>query len=73
MCIDKLDDIVNKYNHIYYSATKMKPIAVKSTTYINFDKKNDKEGPKFSVGNHINIRISKDINIFAKGYVPNWL
>ena len=73
MCIDKLDDIVNKYNHTYYGATKMKNIAVKSTTFIDFNEKNNKEGPEFSVGNHINIRISKYTNIFAKCYVPNWL
>ena len=72
VCIDKLDDIVNKYNHTYYSTTKMKPIAVKSTTNIDFNENNNKEGPKFNVGNHINIRISKYTNIFAKGCVPNW-
>ena len=26
VCIDKLSDIVNKYNNTYYSATKMKPV-----------------------------------------------
>ena len=31
--IDKLDDIVNKYNTTYYSTIKMKPIDVKSNTY----------------------------------------
>ena len=33
--IDKLDDIVNKYNNTYYSTIKMKLINVKSNTYIN--------------------------------------
>ena len=37
--IDKLDDTVNKYNKKYYSTIKMKPIAVKSSTYIDFNKK----------------------------------
>ena len=35
LCIDKLDDIVNKYNNAYYSTIKMKLINVKSNTYIN--------------------------------------
>ena len=26
MYIDKLDDIVNKYNNIYHSTIKMKPV-----------------------------------------------
>ena len=30
VCIDKLDDIVNKYNNTYHSTIKMKPVDVKS-------------------------------------------
>ena len=67
--VDKLDDIVNKYNNTY-SAVKMKPVDVKLSTYIDFDKKNNKEGPKFKVCDHI--RISKYKNIFEKGCTPNW-
>ena len=33
--IDKLDDIVNKYNNVYRSTIKMKPVDVKSSTYMN--------------------------------------
>ena len=47
----------------------MKPIDVKSSTYIDFDNNNNKEDPKFKVGDHV--RISKYKNIFTKGYVPN--
>ena len=65
--IDKLDEIVNKYNNTYHSSTEMKPIDGKPSTYIDFDKKNNKEGPKRKVGDHV--RISKYENIFAKGYV----
>ena len=36
--IDKLDDIVKKYNNIYHTTIKMKPINVKNSTYINFKK-----------------------------------
>ena len=31
----------------------MKPIDVKSSTYIDFDKKNNKEDLKFEVGDHV--------------------
>ena len=34
--IDKLDDIVNKCNNTDYRTIKMKPVDVKSNTYINF-------------------------------------
>ena len=33
--IDKLDDIINKYNNTYHSTIKMKPVDVKSNTYID--------------------------------------
>ena len=33
--IDKLDDIVNKYTNIYQKTIKMKPVDVKSNTYID--------------------------------------
>ena len=33
--IDKFDDIVNKYNNIYHSTIKTKPVDVKSNTYID--------------------------------------
>ena len=36
--IDQLDDIVNKYNNIYHSKIKMKPVDIKSGTYINSSK-----------------------------------
>ena len=35
--IDKLDDIVNKYNNTYHKTIKIKPFDVKSSTYIDFD------------------------------------
>ena len=36
--IDKLDDIVNKCNNTYHSTIKMKPVDVKSNTYIDSSK-----------------------------------
>ena len=34
MYIDTSDDIVNKYNNIYHSRVKVKPVDVKSNIYI---------------------------------------
>ena len=36
--IDKLDDIVNKCNNTYHRTIKMKPVDVKSNTYIDSSK-----------------------------------
>ena len=68
--IDKSDDIVNKCINTYHRTIKIRTVDVKPSIYIDFNKENNKEGPKYKVGNHI--RISKYKNIFAKGYVPNW-
>ena len=68
---DKLDDIVNKCNNAYHNTIKMKPVDVKSNTYIDSSKEiNEKDHPKFKIGD--NVRISKYKNIFAKGYTSNW-
>ena len=42
----------------------MKPVDVKSTTYIDFHKKNNKEDPKFKAVDHV--IISKYKSIFEK-------
>ena len=68
--IDKLDDIVRKYNNTYHTSIKMKPVDVKDNTYIDFKKEVSDKDPKFKVGDHV--RISKCKNIFAKGYMSNW-
>ena len=68
--IDKLDDIVNKYNNTYHRKIRMKPVDVKPRTYIDSNKEINDKGPKFKIGDIV--RISKYENIFAKGYVPNW-
>ena len=39
MCIDKLDDLVNKYNNTYHSTLKMKSADVKNHTFIDSGKK----------------------------------
>ena len=48
----------------------MKPVDVKSNTYIESSKEIINKHPKFKVGD--TVRISKYKNIFAKGYTPNW-
>ena len=67
--IDKLDDVVNKYNNTY-SIIKLKPVDVKSNTYIYSSKEINDNNPKFKIGD--NVRISNYKNVFAKGYAPNW-
>ena len=67
--IDKLDDTINKYNNTYQSTIKMKPVAVKSSTYIDSSKEIDNRDPKFKIGDIV--RISKYKNAFAKVYTPN--
>ena len=68
--IDKLDDIVNRYNNTYHRTIKMKSADVKPSMYIDFNQEINKEDPKFKVGVHV--RISKYKNMFAKGYAPNY-
>ena len=68
--IDKLYDIVNKYNNTYHNTIKTKLADVKSSTYIDSSKEINKKDPKFKVGDIV--RITKYKNIFAKGYVLNY-
>ena len=35
MCVNKVDNIVNKHTNSYHSTIKMKPIDVKASAYIN--------------------------------------
>ena len=67
--IDKLDDIVNQYNNTYHSTIKLKPMDVKSNTYIESSKEINDKNPKFKIDD--NVRISKYKNVFAKAYTPN--
>ena len=68
MYTDKLDDIANQYNNGYHSTIKMKPIDVKSSTYIDTSKEINDKKSKFKIGD---VRISKYKNILARGYTPN--
>ena len=68
--VDKLDDIVNKYNNTCHSTIKMKLAGVESSMKIVFGIGNNDKDPKLEVGDHV--KISKCNNIFAKDYVFNW-
>ena len=68
--IDKLDDIVNKYNKTYHNIIKMKPFDITSSTYIDFGIESNDKNPKFKVHDHV--RMSKYKAFFAKCYAQNW-
>ena len=70
MYIDKLDGTVNKYYNTDHITIKMKPVDVKSYSYIDCSKDINDRNPKFKIGDIV--RISKYKNIFAKGCTPNW-
>ena len=67
--IDRLDDIVHEYDNAYHSTIKIKPVDVKSSTYINFNVEKNNIDLKCEVRDYV--RISKYKNIFGKGYPPN--
>ena len=46
--IDKLDDIVDKCNNTYHNTIKIKPVDVKSSTYIDSSKEIKDKDAKFS-------------------------
>ena len=68
MYIDRLDDIVNKYNNTYHRTIKMEAVDVKSSTYITSSKDINDEDLKFEIDDIVGI--SKYKNIFTKGYAP---
>ena len=55
----QIRDIVNKYNYKYHNIIKIKPADVKSSTYLDFNKENNKEDPKFRVGDHVGYQNKK--------------
>ena len=69
--IDKLEEMVNKYNNTYHSIMTMKTFDVRSSTYSNSSKGINEKDPKFKFADIV--RLSKYKNIFVKGYTLNWL
>ena len=70
MYVDKLVDIVNKYDNAYHRTTKIKPVDVKPSTYLDSSKEISYKDSKFKIGDIV--RISKYKNVFVKGYGQNW-
>ena len=66
--IDKLDEIVNKYNNAYHSTIKMKPVDIKPSTCIESTKDINYQDPKFKIGDIV--RILEYKNVLTKGFVP---
>ena len=64
MYIDKLGNIVNKYNNIYHRTIKMKPVNAKPNMYIDSSKENNYQYPKREIGNII--RTSKYKKLFCE-------
>ena len=62
--IDKLDDIVNKSKNKYHSTIRMKPVDIKSNTYISSSKEINNKNPKFKIGDIV--QVSKYENYFCK-------
>ena len=71
MYIEKLDDLIDRYNNKYHRTINVKPTDVELSTYIDFDVENNDKDHKLKVGDHGTI--SKYKNIFAKGYVHSKL
>ncbi|KAK3907796.1 Putative uncharacterized transposon-derived protein [Frankliniella fusca] len=71
-----LDDIVDAYNHTYHRSIKMRPVDVTPDrvleVYNNLyhGMNNSIKKPKYKVGDYV--RISREKQIFEKGYTWNW-
>ena len=54
--IDVLNDIVNKYNNTIHRTIKIKPIDVTNDSYVEYNEKSNKKGPKLKVNDHVRIQ-----------------
>ena len=56
--MDKLDNVINKYNNTCHSAIKAEPVDIKSSKYINSGKEINNKDPIFKIGDNVqNIKI----------------
>ena len=53
--IDKLGDLVDEFSNTYHRTIKVKGGDKQSSTYNEFNKENNKEYPKFEVGDNVRI------------------
>ena len=68
--IDKIDNIVNKYNNISHRKIKIKPADVKPRIYIDFNKAINDKDPKFKTGDIVkisNLKVVLQKTIFKIG------
>ena len=61
--------MVNRYNNTHHSTIKMYAVDINSSTYIDFNKENNKED-QFEVAD--DVRTSKYENTFTNVYTLNW-
>ena len=61
--IDKLGDVVNRYNNTYHKTIKMKPADVKPNKNINFGKEINPKDPEFKNDDIVRIQ---NIKIFLQ-------
>ena len=61
MYIDKLDDIINKFNNTYHRTIKVKPVDVRPCTYIDSSKQINNQDPEFKIGDIVRISKCKKI------------
>ena len=54
--IDKFDNIVNEHKNTYHSAIKVKPVDVKSNTYVDSSKEVDNKVPKLILYGFVTIQ-----------------
>ena len=57
-------------NATIHTIKPLKPIDVKSDSFVEYNEKSNEKDPKSKPGVHV--RISKYNNIFTKGHDPNW-
>ena len=70
MYIDKLNDIVNKYNNIYHTTIKKNPSVLNQAYILTLNKENNKEGSKLKIGvslEYQNIETSLQKTLFQIG------
>ena len=65
--IERLDEIVDKYNNIYYRKIKIKFININSGICIDFGIEHNDNDPKLKLGDHVRIWICKSIGGLLEG------
>ena len=53
--INKLDEIINKYNNSYHGTIKIRPWCKAKHIFIDFNKENNTESSRFNILDHVNI------------------